>query len=215
MLFGPLEEPSRRRLSSLTLALTTCTLLLIASWVQRVHPGIGAVLLDERASLWWPVAAFRLPGSMVAPALRLPMWGALAQVVFCFGLAEVHLGRRMTLAVIAATHAIATVSARLFIAIGPHAPFDLGLPHWFLMQRDTGPSAAVVGLGTFLGVRLRLPILTSVLVATMAIETVIKPDLADREHLVAIAAGGALAIAIRALQGVRAPHRLVPADAIA
>ncbi len=104
-------------------------------------------------------------------------------------------------------------SARVFIAMGPHAPFDLGLPHWIRWQRDTGPSAAVVGVGTFLGVKLRLPILTSVLVATMAIETVIKPDLADREHLVAIATGGAIAIVIRAVQGVRVLQRLVPADA--
>ena len=158
-------------------------------------------------------AAFRLSGSMFAPALRLPMWGVSAQVLFCFGLAEIHLGRRRTLAVIAATHAVATVSARVFIAIGPHAPFDLGLPHWFRFQRDTGPSAAVVGLGAYLGVKLRLPILTTALVTTMAIETVLKPDLADREHLVAIATGGAIAILIRVLEGVRVPQRLVSAEA--
>lgn len=213
VLFGPLRGRSRWRPSSFTLALAACAIMLAASWVQQAHPGIGRVLLDERASLWWPVAAFRLPGSMFAPALRLPMWGALAQVLFCFGLAEVHLGRRTTLAVAAVTHSVATASARVFVALGPHAPFGLGLPHWYRWQRDTGPSAAVVGVGTYLGIKLRLPVLTSVLVATMVIEVIVKPDVADHEHLVAIATGGAVAILIRALQGFRLPQRLVSAEA--
>lgn len=183
-----------------------------AAWLQQAHPAIGRVVLGEQASLWWPVAALRLPGSMFAPALRLPMWGALAQVLFCFGLAETHLGRRTTLLVIGLTHAVATASARVFVALGPHAPFHLGLPHWVRWQRDTGPSAAVVGLGTYLGVTLRLPILTTLLVGVMTIETFVKPDLADREHLVAIALGGVAAIIVRALQGT-ARHSVATAIA--
>ncbi len=215
VLFAPLRERSRWRPSSFVLATITFGLVLLAEWLQRAQPGVAQALLDERASLWWPVAVARLPGSMVAPALRLPMWGALAQVLFCFGLAEVHLGRRTTLACIFAAHTLATASARLFVIWGPHAPFDLGLAHWYRWQRDTGPSAAVVGVGTVLGVKLRLPILTSALVVAMLVEAVVQPDLGDREHLVAIAAGGAVAVLLGALKGARAPRRVVAADRIA
>lgn len=187
------------------LGISACALIVGAAWLQQTHPIVGRLVLGEQASLWWPVAFARLPGSMLAPALRLPMWGALAQVLFCFGLAERHLGRRTTLLVIGLTHGVATASARIFVALGPNAPFHLGLPHWVRWQRDTGPSAAVVGLGTYLGVTLRLPVLTALLVGVMALETIIKPDLADREHLVAIAIGGVAAIAVRAVQG--ANHR--------
>lgn len=195
-----------------SLGIAACVLVLVAAWLQQTHPVSARLLLGEQASLWWPVAVLRLPGSMFAPALRLPMWGALAQVLFCFGLAETHLGRRTTLLVIGLTHGIATASARLFIAVGPHAPLHLGLPHWVRWERDTGPSAAVVGLGTYLGVTLRLPVLTTLLVGVMTVETFIKPDLADREHLVAIAIGGVAAIAVRVLAGTHRPT-MVPAVA--
>ncbi len=190
------------RRPALSLGITACALIVVAAWLQQMHPGFGRLVLGEQASLWWPVAVARMPGSLFAPALRLPMWGALAQVLFCFGLAETHLGWRTSVAVAAVTHALATASARVFIALGPHAPLHLGLPNWVSWQRDTGPSAAVVGLGTYLGVTLRVPILTSLLVGVMVIETFLKPDLADREHLVAIAVGGMAAIAVRVFQGV-------------
>lgn len=195
------DRPTWRRPAPI-LGIAACGLIIFAAWLQHMHPGIGRLVLGEHASLWWPVGLVRMPGSLFAPALRLPMWGALAQVLFCFGLAETHLGRRTTIAVALFTHTVATASARVFIAFGPHAPFHLGLPAWVGWQRDTGPSAAVVGLGTYLGVALRLPVLTSLLVGVMAIETLIKPDLADREHLVAIAVGGLAAIAVRVFQGV-------------
>jgi hypothetical protein len=194
------------------LGVAGCALVLAAAWLQRVHPALGRLVLGEQASLWWPVAFLRLPGSMFAPALRLPMWGALAQVLFCFGLAETHLGRRTTLVIIGLTHAVATVTGRGFIALGPHAPLHLGLPLWVRFQRDTGPSAAVVGLGTYLGVTLRLPILTSLLVGAMTVEALVKPDLADREHLVAIAVGGVAAVVVRAVQSTQ---RRTPIVAVA
>lgn len=191
-----------RRRPALSVGLAACALIVFTAWLQQIHPWLGRLVLGEQASLWWPVAVVRMPGSLFAPALRLPMWGALAQVLFCFGLAETHLGRRTTIVIALFTHAVATASARLFIALGPHAPFHLGLPNWVNWQRDTGPSAAVVGLGTYLGVMLRVPVITTLLVGVMAIETVVKPDLADREHLVAIAVGGLAAIAVRVFQGV-------------
>lgn len=203
---------SRLRRPVPVLGLAGCALVLAAAWLQRVHPVLGRLVLGEQASLWWPVAFLRLPGSMFAPALRLPMWGALAQVLFCFGLAETHLGRRATLAVIGLTNTAATLTGRAFIALGPHAPLHLGLPRWVRFQRDTGPSAAVVGLGTYLGVTLRLPILTTLLVGAMTIEAFIKPDLADREHLVAIAVGGMAAIAVRVVQSTQ---RRTPIVAVA
>lgn len=199
------------RRPSCVVAVSVCALIVTASWFQRSYPHAGRVLLGEQASLWWPVALARLPGSMVAPAPRLPLWGALAQVFFFFGLAETHLGRRTTLWVIALTHAVATISARLLIVLGPRTPLHLGIPQWVRWQRDTGPSGAVVGIGTYLGVILRIPLLTSLLVGTMVVGTLLKPDLADREHLLAIAAGGVAAIVVRAVQGARAvPLRLRP-----
>lgn len=212
-LFG--GPTSRRRLGALPLVgLATAVLIVAAAWVQRIHPGVGRLFFDEQASLGWSIAVLRLPGSLVAPAMRLPLWGALAQVLFCFGLAEARLGRRTTLLIIGLTHAVATASARVFVAIGPRAPFDAGLPQWVRWQRDTGPSAAVVGLGTYLGVTLRLPVLTSLLVGSMVVETLYLPDLADREHLVAIATGGAAAILVRAGQGVLAVRPRPVVDAI-
>ena len=185
-------------------------LIAFVAWSQVVHPYLTNLLCGERAGLSWPIALVRLPGSLVAPAPRLPMWGALAQVMVCFGLAEVHLGRKRTLMLIGATHAIATAAGRMFVAWGPHAPFDLGLPRWIRWQRDTGPSAAVVGVGTAVGVLLRLPILRCA-GRSMVLEAAIKPDLADREHLVAIAAGGMLAIAVQ----VTRPARREPAPRFA
>lgn len=41
----------------------------------------------------------RTPLSLFAPALDLPVWGALAQILLVFGPAEVRLGRWHTLAV--------------------------------------------------------------------------------------------------------------------
>lgn len=194
-----------RKLPAIDVALVAVTAIVFVGWSQRVFPHITDLLCGERAVLPFPLALARLPGSMVAPAPRLPMWGALAQVLLCFGLAEVHLGRRRTLLVIAFTHSIATLFGRMFIALGPHAPLHLGLPRWNRWERDTGPSAAVVGLGTMLGVLLRLPILTGMLVLSMLIEAAIKPDLADREHLVAIATGGLIALAIQSAPFSRRP----------
>lgn len=179
-----------------------CGLILGIAWLQHSHPILEHQLAGENASLALPLALGRLPGSMFAPALQLPLWGALAQVLFVFGLAEAHLGRLRTLAIIAVTHTAATVGGRFFVLLGPHAPLHMGLPRWNRWETDTGPSAGVVGVSTYLGVKLRLPILTSLLVGSMAIAMIISPSLAGREHLVAIATGGLFAAGFRVLQVV-------------
>ena len=37
----------------------------------------------------------RLPGSMLAPAQGLPIWGSLVQILLAFGIAEAAVGRRL------------------------------------------------------------------------------------------------------------------------
>lgn len=197
--------PARRRLrpSDVALALVVGLGIASAACLQHTLPTLANTLTGERAGLSWPLAMLRLPGSLLAPAIGLPIWGALAQVLFCFGLAEVHLGRARVVGVLIASHVTATLFGRLFVALGPRVPFHLGLPRSTRWQRDTGPSAAVVGVGTYLGVCLKLPILTTILVASMVALCAVEPGLAGREHLVAIATGGVMALTVHGYRTIR------------
>jgi hypothetical protein len=73
------------------------------------------------------------------------------------------------------------------VALGPHRP-PLGLPAWYGQVVDTGPSAAVVGLGVFVCWRYRAHVTGNVVVAAMVAEVLLKGNLAGREHLAAIGA---------------------------
>jgi hypothetical protein len=64
----------------------------------------------------------------------------------------------------------------------------LGLPHSAAYVLDTGPSAAVVGLFSYISVVKRAPVLFSLTSLSMIIESVTVPNLAGREHLIAIGA---------------------------
>ncbi|GGZ70075.1 hypothetical protein ACFOOM_03295 [Streptomyces echinoruber] len=171
-------------------------------WGHRLVQDIGAVRAAD--PLW--LALLRTPLSLFVPALDLPVWGALAQILVVFGLAEICLGRWRTLGLAYAVTLAGTLYARVGIALGPGTP--LGLPGSDAWVVDTGPSAAVVGLAVHLGLRYGAHVTAGAVVAAMAVEVVVKENLAGKEHLAAIAvvlALCALPALRRRLRGRRAP----------
>jgi hypothetical protein len=182
---GPLL---RRRLAAvpLTVGAVCLTAALHAvhgtSWGYGLVQGAGTVRAAD--PLW--LALLRTPLSLFVPALDLPVWGALAQILVVFGIAEICLGRRRTLALAYAATLAGTLYARLGIALGPHTP--LGLPASDARVVDTGPSAAVVGLAVYVGRRYRAYVTAGAVGVAMVAEVLVKENLAGKEHLAAIAA---------------------------
>ncbi|MFF1323643.1 hypothetical protein ACFVZZ_30100 [Streptomyces chartreusis] len=150
------------------------------SWGYRIVQDLGAVRAED--PLW--LALLRTPLSLFVPALDLPVWGALAQVLIAFGIAEMCLGWWRTLVIAYVATLAGTLYAR--VAIGPDSPF--GLPASDALVVDTGPSAAVVGLAVFLGRRYGAYVTAGVVIAAMVAEVALKPNLAGKEHLAAVAA---------------------------
>ncbi|MET8243394.1 hypothetical protein ABZV31_02520 [Streptomyces sp. NPDC005202] len=169
------------------------------SWGYGFVQDIGSVRAEE--PLW--LALLRTPLSLFMPALDLPVWGALAQILFVLGIAEICLGWWQTLAIAYVATLAGTLYARIGIALGPHHP--LGLPGTDAQVVDTGPSAAVVGLAVYLGWRYGAYVTAGAVVAAMAIEVGVKENLAGKEHLAAIA-GVALVCLLSAVRH-RGPGR--------
>ncbi|MCK8679733.1 hypothetical protein M1O15_20515 [Streptomyces lichenis] len=151
-------------------------------WGHGLVRAAGAVQAQD--PLW--LSLLRTPLSLFVPALHLPVWGALAQVLLVFGLAELTLGRWRTVLVAYAATLAGTLYARLGIALGPGSP--LGLPASDARVVDTGPSAAVLGLAVVVCWRFGARVTGGLVVLAMVIEVAILPNLAGREHLAAIAA---------------------------
>ncbi|MEV0635759.1 hypothetical protein AB0I77_12455 [Streptomyces sp. NPDC050619] len=151
-------------------------------WGYRFVENAGAVRAEDPLG----PALLRTPLSLFVPALDLPVWGALVQILFVFGIAEICLGRRRTLALAYAATLAGTLYARVGIWLGPGHP--LGLPGSDAQVVDTGPSAAVVGLAVFLGLRYGAYVTAGAVIAAMGIEVALKENLAGKEHLAAIAA---------------------------
>ncbi|MDT9684526.1 hypothetical protein RND61_21065 [Streptomyces sp. TRM76323] len=152
-------------------------------WGYGPVRAIGAVRAED--PVW--AALLRTPLSLFVPALDLPVWGALAQVLVVFGIAETCLGRARTLTVAYAATLAGTAYARLGVALGPGTPL-LGLPASDAGVVDTGPSAAVVGLAVFVCWRYRAWLTGWLVIVAMVVEVVVKPNLAGKEHLAALAA---------------------------
>ncbi|MFF3337515.1 hypothetical protein [Streptomyces flavidovirens] len=170
----------------LTLVAVCLTALLHAvqnqSWGYGPVQAIGFVRAED--PLW--AALLRTPLSLFVPALDLPVWGALAQVLLVFGIAEICVGRLRTLAVAYVATLAGTLYARVGIALGPDSP--LGLPASDAQVVDTGPSAAVVGLAVYVCRRYGAYWTAVLVVAAMVAEVCVKTNLAGKEHLAAIAA---------------------------
>jgi hypothetical protein len=151
-------------------------------WGYQPVQNIGSVRAED--PLW--LALVRTPLSLFVPALDLPVWGALAQVLLVFGIAEICLGRRRTLAIAYLATLAGTLYARVGIALGPGHP--LGLPASDAQVVDTGPSAAVVGLAVYVCWRHRAHWTGATVIVAMVVEILFKNNLAGKEHLAAIAA---------------------------
>ncbi|WP_377270323.1 hypothetical protein [Peterkaempfera sp. SMS 1(5)a] len=176
-----------RGFAALPVATTATLLVLCFDLLQRL-PG-GAAVVDDvgvvRGNQPLALSLLRTPLSLFVPALDLPVWGALAQVLVVFGLAELVLGRGRTLLVAYAGTVAGTLYARLAVDLGPGSPF--GLPTADAAVRDVGPSAAVVALAICTAWRARAWFSGAAVVVLMAVEAAGLPNLAGREHLAAVA----------------------------
>src|SRR5512147_2612402 len=102
LLYVMVREPLlklRLRAMPMTVTAVCLTALLQSaqsqSWGYRLVQSAGVV--RARDALW--LALLRTPLSLFVPALDLPVWGALAQILFVFGIAEVCLGWKRTLVI--------------------------------------------------------------------------------------------------------------------
>jgi len=147
---------------------------------------------DEYAALPFFPAVFRMLPSALAPAYRLPIWGALVQVLIVVAVAESLYGARVTATVAVTCHTVATVSARVFVWIGPRE--SIGMVARVAHIADSGPSGATVGLIAFVAIVERAQICRFLLALFLATEWIIPSGLAEREHLVAALVGLAIAL---------------------
>ncbi len=164
------------------------------SWGLQPVQNLGSV---KAVDPFW-LALLRTPLSLFVPALDLPVWGALAQMLLVFGIAEICIGRRRTLVIGYLATLAGTTYARIGIALGPDHPF--GLPVSDRVVNDTGPSAAVVGLAVYLCWRHRAYLTGALVILAMIGEVLVKNNLAGKEHLAAIAAVMAVCV-VRARWG--------------
>ncbi|MEU8761814.1 hypothetical protein [Streptomyces sp. NPDC048659] len=199
--WGPLYATVRtalvtRRWRAIPMTLTAVCLTSVFQIVQNQDWGYQAVqdIGSVRAEDPLLPALLRTPLSLFVPALDLPVWGALAQILLVFGIAEICLGRGRTLLIAYAATLAGTLYARLGIALGPDSP--LGLPASDARVVDTGPSAAVVGLAVYVCWRYRARWTGTLVVVAMVVEVLIKNNLAGKEHIAAIA-GVLLVVAVQ------------------
>ncbi|MFF8591815.1 hypothetical protein ACF061_10245 [Streptomyces sp. NPDC015220] len=205
----PVRQLTRRGLSGLVLAFVAAFGVIFFHAIAQHPRGETAVRLlgGVQADLPLWQALLRTPVSLYVPALDLPVWAGITQLFLAFALAELTLGRGRTLFISYATTLSGTLTVRVMIAIGPGWG-GLGLPPETGQVLDTGPSAAVVGLFTYLSVVRRAPVVFFLTGGSMVVESVVKPNLAGREHLIAVAAAVVLALVHeRAWRRLRLPRR--------
>lgn len=191
----PLRRLRRRGLPGLSLAFLAAFGVIFFHAVAQHRTGatvvrlLGGVYAD--LPLW--LALLRTPVSLYVPALDLPVWAGITQLFLAFALAELVLGRTRTLVISYATTLAGTLMVRVMLAIGPGG-LGIGLPPQVGQVLDTGPSAAVVGLFTYISVVRRAPIVFTLTGGSMVWESIAVPNLAGREHLIAV--GTAIAMAL-------------------
>ncbi|MFF0743300.1 hypothetical protein ACFYVL_23200 [Streptomyces sp. NPDC004111] len=149
-------------------------------WGYQAVQNIGAVRAEDPLL----VSLLRTPLSLFVPALDLPVWGALAQVLLVFGIAEICLGRWKTLFLAYVATLSGTLYARVGVALGPDNP--AGLPEVDKAVVDTGPSAAVVGLALYVCWRYGARWTAGAVVLAMVVEVIVKSNLAGKEHIAAL-----------------------------
>jgi ABC-type amino acid transport system permease subunit len=195
VLFGDAWRTVRaRRLAAAPLAFACGAVVLVMAWLD--HRAWGnrwiARWATEYAGSDWSWFFVRLVPSLFAPTELLPFWLAWIQVTIVLACCEVLIGPLRTAIVGLVCHALATVSARLFIDVGPG--WLLGIAESYRFFADTGPSAATIGLGMYVSVVKRTPTLFALLALYAAVEVMTRWGLAQREHTVAVAVGLALGV---------------------
>ncbi|HEV3172464.1 MAG TPA: hypothetical protein VGZ32_19115 [Actinocrinis sp.] len=188
--FGPPWEALRtRKLAAFPLALICAATVALFGLIQHTGPGLWLVQHVAGVYLALPLGLLllRLPLSMFAPAPDLPAWGATTQVLVVFGICEIGLGRARTLITALCVNGLTTLAAWIMIVIGSH--LALGTPQIDAYELDTGPSTVVVALSVYVALRYRAYVLLCLTAAAMATEALVLPNLAGREHLVALALG--------------------------
>lgn len=191
------ETLLRKRLRALPMTLCAVALIAALQAVQRTGHGAGLVedLGTVRAGIPFWETLLRTPLSLFVPAPGLPVWGALAQVLLVFGIAEATIGRARTLAIAYAATLAGTSYARYALAVGPHG--FLSLPAELVRVRDTGPSAAVVALAVYVALRYGAWCTAIAVVLFMVAEAVCVRNLAGYEHCAAVTAVLLLCLAER------------------
>lgn len=188
--FGPPWEALRTRgLAAFPLALISAATVAVFGSIQHTAPGLWLVehVAGVYQALPLGLLLLRLPLSMFAPAPDLPAWGATLQVLVVFGVCEIALGRARTLITAVCVNGLTTLAAWLMIVIGSH--LALGTPQIDAYELDTGPSTVVVALSVYVALRYRAYVLLGLTAAAMVTEALVLPNMAGREHLVALALG--------------------------
>lgn len=184
----PVRQLTRRGPSGLLLACVAAFgVIFFHDLAQRQAGAVAVRILGGvygSLPLW--LELLRTPVSLYVPALDLPVWAGITQLFLAFALAELALGRLRTLFIAYATTLAGTLTVRVMIAMGP-GWWRLGLPPQTGQVLDTGPSAAVVGLFTYISVIRRAPIVFALTGGSMVWESIADPNLAGREHLIAVA----------------------------
>jgi hypothetical protein len=186
----PVRLVREKHLRAIPGTIASVTLIALFAIIQHFRPAgihfVNAVAGVHQGEPLWEVL-LQLPLSMFAPAPMLPAWGAMLQVFVAFGISECWLGWRKMLAVAVLTSAVTSMAARLMVAISSH--WSIGTPEIDNWQLDTGPSVGVVALLIYLALRLRTYWIVALTAVTMGGEAALLPNLAGREHLVAISLG--------------------------
>ncbi|GAA2471954.1 hypothetical protein ACFPFX_11600 [Streptomyces mauvecolor] len=181
----PVRELVRRGLSGILIAILASAAVLSLHAVDQHRTGAVLVRLVShvRGDIPLPLVLLRTPLSLFVPARDMPALPGIPVLFLGFALAQLVLGRRRTLVVACAVSLAGTLSARVMIAVGPRW---WGLPPEAAHVVDTGASAAVVGLFAHIATVKRAPVLFFFAVTPTVIRSFEKPNLAGREHIVAI-----------------------------
>ncbi|MFI6685302.1 hypothetical protein [Streptomyces sp. NPDC050485] len=181
----PARALVRRGVPGVLLAILASAAVLLLHQVDQSRTGATLVRLTShvRGDVSLPVVLLRTPLSLFVPARNLAAWPGIPVLFLCVALAQLVLGRTRTVLVAYAVSLAGTLSARVMIAAGPQW---WGLPPEAAHVIDTGSSAAVVGLFAHIATVKRAPVLFLIAVVPTVVRAFEKPNLAGREHIVAI-----------------------------
>jgi hypothetical protein len=165
------------------------TLLVSLAWrLPGGHRAVAACCAYRASDLrGWPRAA-RVAGSAFLAVRPIEVAWAVVATWLLLAPLEAIIGTRRMLLVGTLGNLLPTVSIGLaFLAAHPGAPAPL----------DVGTSAVVVAAGAALVVWTRSLAIAVLYLLGVAVDVLVSPDLATAEHLLALATGAAVALALR------------------